>query len=179
MLKFFYFRVLGAIETLILALLLAATIGLSFTEILNRNFAWHLWDASAVNMAIYSTTFYCGLFGAVVATRRLRHIRIDALAPYLPRHISTKIDAVTSWIAAFACVWLTIVAIEFIQGGIIAVDDQLVPGKEGWFWQTRLWKWPMVVGFALMALHFAVAGTLRLLGKSTHSDNLVAAEGGD
>ncbi|NUN13924.1 MAG: hypothetical protein HUU55_09865 [Myxococcales bacterium] len=177
MLKFLYFRVLSTFETVVLTILLAVTVGLSFTEILNRNFAWHLWDASAVNMAIYSTTFYCGLFGAVVATRRLRHIRIDALAPYLPHHISTKMDGITSWIASLACIWLAIVAVEFIQSGIIAIDDQLVPGKEGWFWQTRLWKWPMVIGFALMALHFAVAGTFRILGKSVHQDEISPAGG--
>lgn len=143
--------------------LLGTVIALSFVEILNRNFGLDLWESAATNRVTFTLVFYVGLFGAVVATRQARHIAIDAVTPYLPRRVRTAVSALLLLASAVVCAWITVTAHRYVTD-VITAEDRFLPDKIAWYWRNRLWKWPLVVGFALMTLHFAVAGGTRLLG---------------
>lgn len=157
-----YDGVLGRLEQVVLGLLLALVIALSFIEILNRNLDLTLWEAAAANRITFSLVFYVGLFGAVVATRQARHIAIDAVTPYLPPRARTAISGALLLGSAVVTAWITVTAKRYVTE-VIGDDDRFLPDKVDWYWRDRLWKWPLVVAFALMTLHFAVAGGLRIL----------------
>lgn len=151
---------LDRLEWGLLVVLLAAVIGISFTEILNRNFVWHLWDSAAANKVVYVLTFYVGLFGAVLATRSAKHIRIDAISPYLSPRARTRLELLASVAGAVATVWMTAVAYRYIRD-FVPVSERFLPDKPEWYWRLRYWRAPMVFAFGLMGVHFAVGAVHR------------------
>lgn len=96
---------------------------------------------------------WCGMFGAVVATREKKHISIDVLG-YLAAErpklwIGLLIDLFSSLVAA-ALTWASILFVrnEFSFGGLPLLT---IPS----------WIWYLIfpLGFALITLHFLVAIT--------------------
>lgn len=169
-----YDGVLGRLEQGVLGALLATVILLSFVEILNRNLGLDLGESAAINRVTFTLVFYVGLFGAVVATRQVRHIAIDAVTPYLPPRVRTAVSAFLLLASGVVCAWITLTAHRYVTE-VIAPDDRFLPDKVAWYWRDQLWKWPLVVGFALMTLHFFVAGTVRLRGALRGEPTLDAA----
>ena len=174
-LAFLYDGVLGRLEQVVLGVLLTAVIVLSFVEILNRNLDLALWEAAATNRITFSLVFYIGLFGAVVATRQARHIAIDAVTPYLPPRARAAVSGALLLASAVACAWITMTARRYVTD-VIGPDDRFLPDKVAWYWRDRLWKQPLVVAFALMTLHFAVAGATRLVAAARGGRALDAQE---
>jgi TRAP-type C4-dicarboxylate transport system permease small subunit len=171
-----YEVVLERIEWAVIALLLAAVITLSFGEILNRNLELTIWDSAAANRVTFTLTFYLGLFGGVLATRQSRHIAIDAVTPYLGLRVRAVLSGVLLVGSAVVAAWIAITAKRYVLE-VIEADERFLPGKVEWYWRDRLWKWPLPVGFALMSLHFLVAGVGRLYAALTsHGDGLERPE---
>ena len=166
-----YYVHLDRIEWTVVALLLAAVMGLSLIEILGRNLDWHPWDMGANQRAVYGFTFYLGLFGAVLASRQGKHIAIDVASPYLNPALKTRVGIVLGLVASVACVGLSYSAFVFVTE-VISPDQYLVPSQipdasnPAWYsglWKDRTWRWPMVPAFTLMAFHFLMGAIERLV----------------
>jgi TRAP-type C4-dicarboxylate transport system permease small subunit len=150
-----YSVALARVEVWLVIALLLAVIGLSTVEILVRALQLDLFDRVTAQVASYFLAFHLGLFGGVLACRDARHIAIDALAPHLPRSFRRPIQAALLAVAALTCVWLATVAWDYVFHQIEA-GTTIVPGLTSAFWSERAWKFPLVLSFAWMALHFAV-----------------------
>jgi TRAP-type C4-dicarboxylate transport system permease small subunit len=159
---------LARVEQLLLGLLLAVVILLSFVEILNRNFGWQLWDSSATARITYAFTFYVGLFGAVAASRTLQHIRIDAITPYVKPRTRAALDALSAAIGCAACIGLALATHTYLTK-IVDPTDRFMPQYPEWYWTARVWHRPIEVAFGWMAVHFAV-GAVRAARKAASGE---------
>ena len=90
----------------------------------------------------------CGAMGAVLATPKLRHIRIDALSPLLSQQWLNRL-CIPLWVfSALVCAALCYPAIQF------CLDEwQYAPANERWTLPFTL-IYPL--GFALLSLHFII-----------------------
>lgn len=150
-----YDDVLKVAEVYAVMALLFGVIGGTFVNILNRNFDLQIWDYRIVSQVIYSMVFLLGMYGGVIAARRAQHIAIDAVGHLLPErwrlHLARDLQIVggiTCFILSRAC-YTWIMAEE--------AGKSLVEGEDGiWWLDFRLWRYPVVVAFGLMSLHFFV-----------------------
>ena len=159
---------LARVEISIVIILLVTVIGLSLLLILSRNFDFQVGDPSMLNRLVYACTFYLCLFGGVLATRTSRHIKIDAIEPYLPNSWSTRLDGFLFLIAGIVSLIIAAIATRFILT-IIEPGASLIPATDDWYLRERLWKWPMVLVFVLIALHFFVHSVRRIRGIEQHA----------
>ena len=158
-----YHVALDRLEWAVLGLCLAGVIFIGFVEILNRNLAWHLWNSELASRVSYALTYYTGLFGAALATRRLRHIRIDVVAPYVSPSTRRKLEIFGAIVGCVASAWLAVTAARYVVQAY-GPDEHVFGYLSGWIWRVRTWRWPLVAGFALISLHFAVGAGERLAG---------------
>jgi len=159
---------LARIEIGIVIVLLITVIGLSLLLILSRNFDFQFGDPSILNRLVFVCTFYLCLFGGVLATRTSRHIKIDVIEPYLPSSWSTRLDGFLFLVAGIVSLIIASTATRFILT-IIEPGASLIPATDDWYLRERLWKWPIVLVFLLIALHFFVHGTRRIRGIEQHA----------
>jgi TRAP-type C4-dicarboxylate transport system permease small subunit len=94
-------RWLYRLETALLVLMLGLMLGLSAAQILLRNvFGTGLvWADVVVRLLV----LWIGLAGAMVASRRGDHIRIDVAVRYLPPSRAGAVEAFTRLSTAFIC----------------------------------------------------------------------------
>lgn len=141
-------RVLAFIEDAGLVLLLFATMLIACAQILLRNaFSSGLsWADPALKMLV----LYLTIFGSLVAARENKHLSIDVLSKFLPKHINRKVQRVTLVFSAIICILMAYYSIELVklshEFGDVAFND--IP-----MWLLQL---IMPVGFLLMALHFVL-----------------------
>ena len=141
-------RLIHRAEEALLALLLTAMILLSASQVVLRNFfdSGLYWGDSAVRVVV----LWVAMLGAMIASRRNEHIRIDIAN----RFISPQFKPYMSrFVSAFTCLVLLIFAwysIEFVryefEDGTIAFG--IVPA-----WLCEI---IMPVGAAVMALRYAI-----------------------
>jgi TRAP-type C4-dicarboxylate transport system permease small subunit len=150
-------RTLEAVELALLLLLLAALLGLSFAQVVLRQ-----WEVGWVwaDVLIRHLVLGIGMLGAALAAARSRHIRIDALGRLLSgtaaRWVGVLLDLLSAWI----CLRLALAARDFV----------LQTREFGDLAEPLAWPaWPLQavipVAFALMALHFLLHVPLRLAGR--------------
>ena len=151
----FYDDVLEVAEVWFVLLLLLAVITLSFGEILNRNFDLGLWEAAIVNKVVYGLTFHTGVYGGVIAARRAKHISIDAVSHFTGERIRLSTGVLLQLVGAITCLMLAKAAYDFIYT-VVSHTETILPLRDEWWLRKRLWRWPMVIGFCIMALHFFV-----------------------
>ena len=108
--------VLHRIEDIFLAVLLTATMGVAFVQIVLRN----LMGASLVwgDVLVRILVLWIGLAGAMLATRQNKHIRIDLVARYLSDAAQRAVESLTMLFAAVICAIafyysLTFVVLEY------------------------------------------------------------------
>ena len=77
----FYDDVLKSVEVWLLLGLLTFVIGATFLNILDRNFQLGLWEYAVVEKMVYSFTFFLGLFGGVLASRRAKQGLLPCSSP--------------------------------------------------------------------------------------------------
>lgn len=141
-------RLIHHAEEALLALLLTAMILLSASQVVLRNFfdSGLYWGDSAVRVVV----LWVAMLGAMIASRRNEHIRIDIAS----RFVSPKFKPYMSrFVSAFTCLVLLIFAwysIEFVryefEDGTIAFG--VVPA-----WLCEI---IMPIGAAVMALRYAI-----------------------
>ena len=134
------------IEDAILVLLLSTMIGLAAFQILFRN----LFDAGLVwgDVLVRILVLWLGLVGAMVATRKDKHIRIDIINRYLPDGLKPIVEVTVQLFSATVCAFvayysLQFVLSEFTHGGLV-------------FWKVPVWVCEAIipVSFAVIALRY-------------------------
>ncbi len=143
-----FVEVLRRIEDALLAILLAAMIGVAGAQVLLRNFfdSGLYWGDSAVRVMV----LWVAMLGAMVAARSDNHIRIDIAGRFLPERYKPY---VSRFAHLFTCVLLSLFAwysYDFVR---FEYEDQTIA-----FAQIPAWicEAIMPVGAAIMALRYAV-----------------------
>ena len=137
---------LQKIESGLLALILFLLIVLAAWQVVARNFfdGGLLWGDGFVRVAVLWVT----LIGAMVASRKDDHIRMDVISRYLPvnfRRLSARLTAVFTALVCGLFAWFsTTFVIEEMEYGTMAFGE--VPA-----WACAL---VMPVGFGIMTLRY-------------------------
>ncbi len=140
------YNVLLATETFLLLFFLLAAILLASSQIFLRNFfdSGIFWADSALRILV----LWIGMIGAMFASRKKKHIRIDILSHYLPPKLQHNIWRITELITAIVCGIVAYYSIQFIQyeyeDGLIAFANVPV-----WLCETII-----PVAFIVMALRY-------------------------
>ena len=121
-------------------------------------------DAATLQTLVFVLAFYLSLFGAILATRRAGHIAVDAITPHLPEGIRRRLEGALMLLSAAVALFIARAAWRYV-GVFIPEDAHFIPGLESPLFSTRLWRWPVGLCFAWMAVHFAVGGAVRVMGR--------------
>ncbi|HID02911.1 MAG TPA: TRAP transporter small permease [Desulfobacterales bacterium] len=106
---------------------------------------------------------WCGMLGAVVATRERKHIGIDVLGYLAPVHIKVWINLVIDIFSSLVVAILTWAAIIFVQ------NERLFGGPSVLNVPSWIWNLIFPMAFGLITIHFllAIPGDIKaLLAKS-------------
>lgn len=132
------------IESVIAALSLFLLLALSIFQIITRN----LFDFGYAEIEIINRNLLviCGAMGAVIATSKLRHIKIDALTVIMSERLISLLRCPLSLFSAIVCIMMSYYA------GIFVMDEwEYAPANERWSLPFTL-IFPF--GFGLLGLHF-------------------------
>ena len=151
----FYDDVLKVVEIWLVLGFLSLVILATFVNILDRNFQLGLWEYAIVEKMVYSMVFYVGLYGGVIAARRAKHIAIDAVTHFLSERMRLYLGVLLQAIGGVTCFVLMMACYDWVYE-ILHHDSTLIPGRDEWWVRTRLWRWPVIIAFGWMALHFFV-----------------------
>lgn len=139
-------RILQRLEEGFLVLLMGAMVLLAFTQIILRNFfsTALFWADPLIRHLVLWTSF----LGALIATRREKHIKIDVLLRFLSPAKRRLIEGLTEFFSALVCGLLTWISLRFIG------DESAYGGRE--FLDIPTWKLQLIfpLTFGLMALRF-------------------------
>ena len=136
------------IDTL-LCLLLVAMIVLACLQIGLRTFSSGgiLWADPMLRYLV----LWCGMLGAVVATREKKHIGIDVLGYLAPVQIKVWIELVLDLFSSLVASILTWAAVVFVHNEYLFSGPSLL-GVSSWIWNLIF-----PVAFALISIHFLLA----------------------
>ncbi len=137
-------QILVKIESFIAAASLFLLLGLSLFEIIARDF----FDFGYPDIAIINRNLLiiCGTMGAVLATSKLRHIKIDALSTLMTQRQISLLRCPLSLFSAAICLLMSIHAVAFVTD-----EWHFAPINERWALPFDL-IYP--IGFGLLSLHF-------------------------
>jgi TRAP-type C4-dicarboxylate transport system permease small subunit len=140
-------RALTQLETAFAGTALMLLLALIFGQILARNF----FDTGIPAADILSRylVLYITFFGAALATRSHRHIRLDIVAAFLSTRRIHQLRSPLYLISAAVCVLFTKAAVRFWYD-----DWQYVADNERW---SSILALITPVGFGLLALNFLLA----------------------
>lgn len=131
-------------ESVVAALSLFLLLALSIVQILTRN----IFDFGFPEIEIINRNLLviCGAMGAVIATSKLRHIKVDALTPFLSKQLMSRLRCPVALFSAGVC------AIMCYHAAIFVMDEwQYIPANERWTLPFTL-VYPF--GFGLLGFHF-------------------------
>lgn len=131
-----------------LALLLTAMIGVAAAQVILRNFfeGGLYWGDSAVRVMV----LWVALLGAMVASRRDEHIRIDIAGRFLPEYLKTHLNRVISLFTFTVLAIFCWYSIDFVRYEY--EDGTLAFGRvPAWICEAI-----MPVGAGVMALRYAL-----------------------
>lgn len=131
-------------ESVIAALGLFLLLLLSLVQILTRN----IFDFGFPQIEIINRYLLviCGAMGAVIATSKLRHIKIDVLTTFMSKRLLSLLRCPLAVFSALVC------AVLSYHAGIFVADEwQYSPANERW---TVPFTIIYPLGFGLLALHF-------------------------
>ncbi|MDH5660277.1 MAG: TRAP transporter small permease [Gammaproteobacteria bacterium] len=142
------YNALLATETFLLLFFLLTAILLACAQILLRNFfdSGIFWADSALRVLV----LWIGMIGAMFATRKKKHIRIDILSRYLPHKLRHNLWRVNEMLTAIVCGIVAYYSIEFVKyeyaDGVIAFANVPV-----WLCETII-----PIAFIVMTLRYLV-----------------------
>lgn len=135
-------------EDALLALLLGAMICVAASQVVLRNFfdSGLYWGDSAVRVMV----LWVAMFGAMVASRRDEHIRIDIVSRFASAWLQPHLVRVTSLFTCFVLLLFAWASFEFVQ---YEYEDQTIA-----FGQVPAWACEAVMPFgaAVMAVRYAL-----------------------
>jgi TRAP-type C4-dicarboxylate transport system permease small subunit len=140
-------RGLAQLETAFAGTALMLLLALVFGQILARNF-FHTGIPAADILSRY-LVLYVTFFGAALATRSHRHIRLDIVAAFLSTRRIHRLRTPLYLISSAVCVMFTQAACRFWYD-----DWQYVAENERW---SSILALITPIGFALLALNFLLA----------------------
>ncbi len=132
------------VESIIAATSLFLLLALSLFQIFTRN----VLDFGYAEIEIINRNLLiiCGAMGAVLATSKLRHIKIDALTVFMSARQISLLRCPLSLFSAVVCLLMSYYA------GIFMLDEwEYAPANERWALPFNL-IYPF--GFGLLGLHF-------------------------
>ncbi|MCK5680278.1 TRAP transporter small permease [bacterium] len=133
----------------LLCLMLVAMITLACLQIGMRTFfsGGILWADPMLRYLV----LWCGMLGAVVATREKKHIGIDVLGYLAPEQIKVWIALVIDLFSSLVAAVLTWAAVTFVRNELLFGGSSLL--------SVPSWIWNLIfpVAFGLMAIHFLLA----------------------
>lgn len=132
------------IESVIAALSLFLLLALSLFQIITRN----LFDFGYAEIEIINRNLLviCGAMGAVLATSKLRHIKIDALTVFMNERQVSLLRCPLAMFSAVVCLLMSYYA------GIFVMDEwEYAPANERW---ALPFTFIYPFGFGLLGLHF-------------------------
>lgn len=154
------------IDTL-LCLMLVAMIVLACLQIGLRTFSSGgiLWADPILRYLV----LWCGMLGAVVATREKKHIGIDVLGYLAPAHIKVWINLVIDVFSTLVVTTLTCVSIVFVQ------NERLFGGPSVLNVPSWIWNLIFPLAFGLITIHFflTIPGDIKALLKKPASKKRV------
>jgi TRAP-type C4-dicarboxylate transport system permease small subunit len=132
------------IESIIAALSLFLLLALSLFQIISRNvFNFGYAEIEIINRNLL---IICGAMGAVIASAKLRHIKVDALSAILSKHQVSLLCCPLAIFSAIVCLLMS------YYSGIFVMDEwRYAPANERWALPFTL-IYPS--SFALLGLHF-------------------------
>ena len=131
-------------ESIIAAFSLFLLLALSLFQILLRNF--FDFGFSEIEIINRNLLVICGTMGAVIATSKLRHIKVDALTPVMSKRIVSLLCFPLTLFSALVCAVMCYHAVIFVMD-----EWQYIPVNERWTLPFTL-IYPL--GFGLLGLHF-------------------------
>lgn len=132
------------VESIIAATSLFLLLALSLFQIFTRN----VLDFGYAEIEIINRNLLiiCGAMGAVLATSKLRHIKIDALTVFMNERQISLLRCPLSLFSAIVCLLMSYYA------GIFVMDEwQYAPANERW---ALPFNFIYPFGFGLLGLHF-------------------------
>lgn len=137
-------QVLISFESLVAAFSLFLLLALSLLQIITRNF----FDFGYAEIEIINRHLLviCGTMGAVIATSKSKHIKIDALNSVIDEGSRRRLRCPISLFSCIVCLLLSYYASIFV-----ADEWQYTPANERWALPFTL-IYP--VGFVLLSIHF-------------------------
>jgi TRAP-type C4-dicarboxylate transport system permease small subunit len=137
-------QTLITIESLIAALSLFLLLALSLFQIITRNF--FNFGYAEIEIINRYLLIICGAMGAVIATSKMRHIKIDALTVLLSERQISMLLCPLALFSAAVCLLMSYYA------GIFVMDEwQYAPANERW---ALPFTFIYPFGFGLLGLHF-------------------------
>jgi TRAP-type C4-dicarboxylate transport system permease small subunit len=141
----------------LLCLLLIALILLACLQICLRT--WFSGGLLWIDPLLRYLVLWCGLLGAVVATREKKHIAIDVVGYLAPESLKPWIGMVLDFFSSLVAAVLTWAAIIFVH------NERLFGGSS--LLSIPIWIWYLIfpIAFGLITLHFllAIAMEIRIL----------------
>ena len=141
----------------LLCLMLVAMIVLACLQIGLRTFfsGGLLWADPLLRYLV----LWCGLLGAVVATREKKHIAIDVIGYLAPERVKPWIELVIDLFSFFIAAILTWAGVTFVRNEVLYGSSFLL-GIPSWGWNLIFPS-----AFALITIHFllAIAADIRTL----------------
>ncbi len=132
------------VESIIAATSLFLLLALSLFQIFTRNVL--NFGYAEIEIINRNLLIICGAMGAVLATSKLRHIKIDALTVFMSERQISLLRCPLSLFSASVCLMMSYYA------GIFVMDEwQYAPANERWALPFNL-IYPF--GFGLLGLHF-------------------------
>lgn len=132
------------VESLIAAFSLFALLALSLFQVFTRNvFNFGYAEIEIINRNLL---VICGAMGAVIATPKLRHIKIDALATFMNQRQIALLRYPLALFSTTICLLLSYYAAIFV------LDEwEYAPANERW---ALPFNFIYPFGFGLLGLHF-------------------------
>ncbi len=131
-------------ESIIAAFSLFLLLALSLFQIITRNvFNFGYAEIEIINRNLL---IVCGAMGAVIATSKMRHIKIDALTVLMSKRLIELLRCPLALFSAVICLLMS------YYGGIFVIDEwQYAPTNERW---ALPFTFIYPFGFGLLGLHF-------------------------
>jgi len=148
----------------LLCLLLVAMILLACLQIGLRTFfsGGLLWADPLLRYLV----LWCGMLGAVVATREKKHIGIDVLGYLAPDRIKVWLDLTIDLFSSIVASVLTWTAINFVRNEVLYGGSSLL--------NVPSWVWNLIfpLAFGLISIHFllAIATDIRAIISGSESN---------
>lgn len=135
------------LEEGLIIILLLAMMGLSCVQIFLR----YVLDGGLqwVDPLLRQMLLWSGLLGAVVTTRKGKHIAMDIVSHLLPPYAKPWLALINNLFSGLVCLVLAYSAVTFVRNEFAFSGDRTLLGMPGWVINIIF-----PLSFGLMALHF-------------------------